>query len=270
MSLFSWLGGLFKKKEVAPSAPPTQPTGPTTPSTPTPSPPSVAPSPGSKPVTRPSDLPAGNHYGSRNRLLMEAEYTYLWPMASIRADWRIAVQAVVAWAIENRSTFLAASKETAVPWWVIAGINNLEMGANFNGTILNGDSWKSKTKHYPPGLGPWKSWLEACVWGLRYEAKGWGFDLAKYRWNVGGAFYFAESYNGHNVREAIGQSTVPPHASPYIYSGTPFYVSGKMTEVETAPGSGKYRGVFDSRLVSEQVGFMAFAKGLELTGEKLF
>jgi lysozyme family protein len=201
---------------------------------------------------------------------MEAEYTYLWPMSEIRADWRVAVKRVVDWARENRHAFDAAAEQTRIPWWVIAGINNLEMGMNFNGTILNGDSWKSKTKHFPSGLGPWTSWLDACVWGFRYEAKGWGFDLSKYKWSVGGAFYFAESYNGHNVREEIGKDTVPPNASPYVYSGTQFYVSGKMQEVETAPGSGKYRGVFNKNLVSEQVGFMAFAKGLEQSGEKLF
>ncbi len=269
---FSWIAGLFKKKEINTN----DGTGhkseasdqsSLTPSWPTPP---VPLAPGSVPTSRPKDLPASNHYYSRNRSLMEQEYQYLWPLAKVQPDYQREAKMLVDWAKHNRGLFDLASEATKVPWWVIAGINQLEMGMNFNGTILNGDSWKDKTTHYPPGLGPWKNWLDACIWGLRYEARGWNFDLAKFQWTVGGTFYFAECYNGHNARLAMGLEIIPANASPYIYSGTQFYQKGKLTEVESSPGSGKYVGKFRPDLVSSQVGFMAFAKALQDSGEELF
>lgn len=254
MTFFTWLKRLFKKNESEAATPAPVREVPPMP---------VAPK-------RPADLPAGNHYGSRSRSLMVAEYEYLWPLVQVGNDFILEATRVARWSLDNKATFGAAAAVLNIPWWVLAGINNLEMGTNFNGTILNGDPWKEKTRHYPSGLGPWKSWTDACVWGMRHEAKGWNFDLAKYQWTVGNTFYFAESYNGHNARLDMGKEIDPPHASPYLYSGTQFYRSGKLTEVESPPGSGKYVGKFRKDLVSKQVGFMAFAKVLQKSGEKLF
>lgn len=259
--MWAWILSWFKKKETQPAPVVGMPPGTIVHIDP--------PVPGSVAVSRPQALPPGNHYASRNRILLEAEYEYLWPQARVTEAFAKESFLVVDWALKNKAVFQMAEAETKVPWWLIAGINNLEMGANLNGTILNGDPWKEKTRHYPSGLGPWKNWLDAAIWGLRYEAKGWGFDLTKFRWTVGGAFYFAEAYNGFNVRAEMGAGTRPPYASSYIYSGTQFYQSGKKIE-KLIPGQTKTQLVFDPNLVSKSLGLMAFARAMQNHGEDLF
>lgn len=223
----------------------------------------AAPSP-----SRPSDLPKGNHYASRDRKKMAAEYAYLWPLATINVGKAREAADTAAWILRGKEAFEGVSSQTGVPWWVIGILNVMESGQDFNGTLLNGDAWNQVTKHYPSGLGPWSSWRQAAVFALQHEAKGWGFILQTYPWHkLEEIFYFLECYNGHNARLAEGAAIDPPNASPYIYSATQFYRSGKRTEV--LGSDGKYHGAFDKNLVSSQVGCMALAKALEGAGVKL-
>lgn len=268
-NLFNWFIGLFKKKDAAPAAGAVTPAWPAASDSSKTIPPS---SDGAKklPPSRPLDLPSTNHYQSRSRSKMVAEFEYLYPLAVVQPHFVLEAARAVEWAQSEKLAFNLVAKETNIPWWLVATINSLEMGRNMNGTILNGEPWKQKTKKHPAGLGPWKNWVEAAVWGLRYGAKQWGFDLAKWSWGVGDCFYFAESWNGHGARSDAGKDFNPPYASAYIYSATQFYSSGKFVEVETKPGSGKYKSVVNRDLVSQQLGVMAFAKALEKAGEKLF
>lgn len=228
------------------------------------------PPPGEPPVPvpadrrgeRPSDLPRSNHYATRDKAYLYREYRYLFSICTINERWQKEATRIAQWLLTNREKLLEIQTATNVPWWIVGIINVLEGGTSFNHTILNGDPWNQKTKHFPPGLGPWLSWKDAALFGLHYEAKGWNFNLATSPWHdLGWCFYYLEAWNGFNARMSPQyEQTTPQGASPYIYSGTPFYQKGKKLEAPTR---------FDPELVSQQLGCMAIAKQLEAMGVKL-
>lgn len=244
MNFWNWLKSLFMRSP----APVVEP--------PTPKPIDVA---------RPADLPASNHYASnhpsQDRAKLEAEYRYLWSIAGPKDErWKMASQEAASWMFTHKAQFQEVELLTSIPWAVVAVINIMEMGMNFDGTILNGDPWNKVTRHYPSGKGPWKSWREAAVLGLMAEASGWNFNLKTWNWDVGGVFFFCEAYNGFNERMEIGSKISPANAPPYIYSGTQFYSSGK--KIEVLGPDGKYHGDFDVNKVSDQCGVMLMLKAL--------
>ncbi len=274
MSFFSWLSNIFQTPAApapAPSKPASQPL-----QDPQPPPPAfdIPPAKGFAGVVRPADLPPGNHYASTLQAKMEAEYRYLWwllgePGYGVLPGWRSEAVREVAIAQAHRSDYLGvASVFGSMPWFVVALLNLMEQGQKFSGTLLNGDPWDKVTFHYPSGLGPWNSWREAAIFAINHEAKGQGWNLLAWSWTLESTLYFMECYNGRNARLPEGEGILPPHASPYIYSGTPFYTRGKR--VEYVGADGRAHGRFDPDLISQQLGCMAFLKALEASGEKLF
>lgn len=254
-NFISWIKSLFTKPIKEPVKPPVRPEKPNDKETPN-------SSPVTSPGKRPEDLPASNHYAGRKSAQLLAEYRYLFSIATITPKWHSEVWRSVDWAKLNRSRFEAVSRVTLVPWYVVAIINIMEMGTNFNGSLLNGDDWHGKTRNFPPGHGPWKSWEDAAIYAFDYEEDGWNIQTETYNWkDIGSIFWFLEAWNGFNARTGEQyEKTTPKGASPYIYSGTPFYVSGKKQENPTR---------FTPELVSQQIGCMAFLKALELSGERL-
>lgn len=251
MNFFDWIKSLF-----APMPPPPSLRI-------VPSPPRVAPLPPMTPSAgRPSDLPQSNHYASRDAHVLAKEYAYLFANCVATAKWVAEVARSVAWAQANKSRFLFVQSKTGVPWFVVAIINIMEMGTNFDGTLLNGDDWSKKTVHYPSGKGPWGSWEEAAVYAINSEDEGWNFHPPTMTWDIGTVFYFLEAWNGFNARMSPQyDQTRPAGASPYIYSASQFYISGKKEENPTR---------FEPNLVSDQIGCMAFLRALQDAGEKLF
>lgn len=225
--------------------------------------PAPAPIPGVA-LQRPADLPPGNHYAGRDRAKMFAEYRYLWSICTLAGPQAVAALESARFIMKNISVFsTVATAVGGIPPYIVGAISVMEMGLNFKGTILNGDDFTKPTHNYPPGLGPWGSWEEAAIWGLKHEARGWGINLQTWNWrDPGAAFYFMESYNGHNARmEDQGPKTKPPYSSPYVYSGTPFYVSGKKQENPSR---------FNPDLVSQQPGCMAILKAIDLNHTRVF
>lgn len=218
-----------------------------------------------KEVGRPAGLPESNHYASRSRALMELEYEYLWPKAVLTGPMADDARQHADWILKNRARLEAFTKKyfPTMPFHVPGIINVLESGLDFNGTLLNGDDFTRKTVHFPSGHGPWKSWEEAAVYAFNHEAEGWHWVLSKWNWNdVGAYFWLQESWNGHDARLSPQyELTTPKGASPYVYSGTQFYVKGKKQENPSR---------FSKDLVSAQPGCMAILKALELSGVKVF
>lgn len=206
-------------------------------------------------VLRPSDLPASNHYASKQPGLLAKEYEYLWSLAKIQDEWVWQVNRACRTILQNKPRYLQVEKLTSVPWYVVAVIHCRESNFSFKGCMHNGDPLPGPTTRVPKGRGPFESWEDSCVDAFKID------NLSGNRnWSLGNVFYRLEAYNGFGYRTGFGRHTIPNNSSPYIYSGTQFYTSGKYT----------FDGVFDSRRKDEQLGAMAILKRLEEMGEFKF
>lgn len=140
---------------------------------------------------------------------------------------------------EAVSKMLSAEGKT-VPWYFIAVAHYRESNANFDTYLGNGQPLSKKTTIVPKGRGPFKTWeagaYDALVNCPPYAAKNTD-------WTIGGTLEKLEEYNG------LGYANKGV-ASPYIWSGTDQYTSGKYVS------DGKY----DPDKVDEQLGCAGILK----------
>ncbi len=119
----------------------------------------------------------------------------------------------------TKARYQAVAAKTGVPWFVIAVIHQRESSQNWGGSLAQGDPWNRVSVHVPAGRGPFNSWEDAAVDALVNCAP----HAAKWNdWSTGGTLTLLELYNG------LGYSNkgLP---SPYVWSGTDQYRSGKYT-----------------------------------------
>lgn len=118
-----------------------------------------------------------------------------------------------------KTRYQAVAALTGVPWFVIAVIHQRESTQDFSRSLAQGDPWDRRSTHVPKGRGPFKSWEEAAVDALANcppYASRWK------DWSPAGTMTLLERYNGL----AYANAGVP---SPYLWSGTDQYKSGKIT-----------------------------------------
>jgi len=151
--------------------------------------------------------------------------------------------------LNNKSRYEAISKETNVPWAVIAVIHSMECDSNFTQYLGNGDSLDLPTVDVPTGRGPFKSFEDGAIDALKYD----GLDKVT-DWSIPHMLFTLEKFNGLGYRIGHGQATFPARTSPYLWSGTNYYKSGKYVS----------DGEFDSYAVSKQVGCVAKLKSLKV------
>lgn len=136
--------------------------------------------------------------------------------------------------VASKARYQAVAAKTGVPWFVIAVIHQRESSGNFSGSLAQGDPWNEVSTHVPKGRGPFPSWEAAAVDALvvcpPYAAK-WK------DWSAGGTMTLLEQYNGLGY----ANKGIP---SPYVWSGTDQYVSGKYIS----------DGVFSAATVDKQLG----------------
>jgi lysozyme family protein len=157
---------------------------------------------------------------------LKDEYHHLWTTCEIKAGKANAVNAVCASIISNKARYESVSKVTGVPWQVIAVIHHMEGGGNFNTHLHNGDPLNQRTEHVPAGRpktgNPPFTWEVSAIDALggddRFKGKTWGIEET---------LFFLECYNGTGYRVGGGQATIPPRRSPYLWSFTNHYQSGK-------------------------------------------
>jgi lysozyme family protein len=155
-----------------------------------------------------------------------------------------------------KERYQAVSKQTGVPWPFIAVVHERESSQDWTASLAQGDPWNQVSKHVPAGRGPFKSWEEAAVDALVSCAP----HAAKNTdWSIGGTLTMLEQYNG------LGYAS-RGRASPYIWSGTDQYVSGKYVR----------DGVYDANAVDQQLGcagllmaMMALDPTITFTGAKI-
>ena len=136
--------------------------------------------------------------------------------------------------VAAKPRYQAVEARTGVPWFVVAVIHERESDQNWFASLAQGDPWNRISDHVPAGRGPFKSWEEAAIDALADCAP----YLARNRdWSIGATLTKLEEYNG------LGYAArgVP---SPYIWSGTDQYKSGKYVR----------DGVYDSAVVDSQPG----------------
>jgi lysozyme family protein len=104
-----------------------------------------------------------------------------------------------------------------IAWVFIAVSHYRESSQDFATNLGQGDPWNKVSVHVPAGRGPFKSFEDAAVDAL---AKCSPYAAKLKDWSIGGMLTNLERYNG------IGYANkgIP---SPYIWSGTDQYRSGK-------------------------------------------
>lgn len=130
--------------------------------------------------------------------------------------------------------YMAVSARTGVPWAFIAVAHERESSQNWLASLAQGDPWYKVSVHVPAGRGPFKSWEDAAVDALVNCAP---YAARNKDWSIGGTLTMLEQYNGLGYA-ARGKP------SPYIWSGTDQYVSGKFVR----------DGVYDPAAVDQQLG----------------
>ena len=141
------------------------------------------------------------------------------------------------------------SVETNVPWTVIACIHSLEASLDLTKHLHCGDPLTARTVNEPKGCpktgNPPFTFFESAVDALRRKQSL--IDKFKATWTIPEQLFFMEAFNGFGYR--LNHPTVK---SPYLWSGTNIYKSGKYVS------DGKWDGV----AVSKQVGAVAILKSI--------
>jgi uncharacterized protein (TIGR02594 family) len=133
---------------------------------------------------------------------------------------------------------------TAVPWYVIGLIHNLECDFKTNQNLSNGDPLGARTTSEPRGRPPSPpfDWLHCSEDAL--QAKG--LD-AVVDWSIEQIAYRLEAYNGWGYRQFH-----PEVLTPYLWGGTNHYTRGKYIADHK----------FDPNETSDQIGAMALLRRL--------
>jgi len=155
-----------------------------------------------------------------------------WVNAKSTRDFSVVAKRLVAPIAKSR--YRTVSAMTGIPWFVIAVIHERECSQDWMGCLAQGDPWNRISIHVPAGRGPFKSWEEAAVDALVNCAP---YAARNKDWSVGGALTKLEEYNG------LGYA-VRGRPSPYIWSGTDQYRSGKYVR----------DGVYDADAIDIQLG----------------
>ena len=137
-----------------------------------------------------------------------------WAKAKVQRNFDFVAQRLV----NAKSRYLPVQRKTGVPWFVIAVIHERECSQSWDRSIAQGDPWNTASIHVPKGRGPFQSWEDAAYDALM-NCSPYAADWND--WTAGGALTLLEQYNG------LGYyfRGMP---SPYIWSGTDQYVSGKF------------------------------------------
>ncbi len=155
-----------------------------------------------------------------------------------------------------KARYQAVQAKTGVPWFFIAVAHEREASQHWNTQLGQGDPLASVSVHVPKGRGPFATW-EAGAYDALVNCAPWA--ARNKDWSIGGTLTMLEQYNG------LGYAS-RGRPSPYIWSGTDQYVSGKYVR----------DGVYDPSVVDLQLGcaglliaMMALDPTITFTGAKI-
>lgn len=145
----------------------------------------------------------------------------------------------------NKSIYETIAGRTGVPAKLVAALHYRESGCNFNTYLHNGQPLGQPTTIVPKGR-IFNDFTEAAVDALNSKQKSIGVNLMEDD-SIEMMATFAELYNG------VGYTKYRNTATPYVYSGTDAYSSGKYTS------DGKY----DPNKVDKQPGVYLLITSLQ-------
>ena len=153
---------------------------------------------------------------------------------------------------ENKGTYEEIANQTGVPPELIAAIHYRESGCNFETYLHNGQSLGKPITIVTKGR-IFNDFTEAAIDALNSEQKNKGISLSEED-SIEMMMLFAELYNG------TGYTDYRNTASPYVYSGTDVYISGKYAS----------DGEYDPELVDKQprIYLLVISLGKEVSDEK--
>ncbi len=155
-----------------------------------------------------------------------------WARAKLTRNFNSIAKRLVSPAAKAR--YQAVSRDTGVPWPVIAVIHERECSQDWMRSLAQGDRWDRVSIHVPAGRGPFRSWEDAAIDALNNCAPYAGRNKD---WSIGALLTKLEEYNGLGYA-ARGVS------SPYLWAGTDQYRSGKYVR----------DGVYDPNVIDGQAG----------------
>jgi len=148
-----------------------------------------------------------------------------------------------------KSRYIAVARQFNMPWEVVAVIHSMEGNLSFKRILHNGERLPvKKTRLVPKGRGPFRTWEESAMDALRLKE-----SIMPDTWTIGATLDFLERYNGLGYRKYH-----PEVNSPYLWSGTNHYTSGKYVA----------DGKWSSTAVSKQIGCVPLLRGLGYLGEE--
>jgi lysozyme family protein len=166
---------------------------------------------------------------------LEEEYRLFSSQAKVSSTdrWAASVQ-VADKLLAKKAHYLTVEALTGVPAVWIMAINERESGGRLDRYLGNGQRLDRVTTLVPKGRGPWSTWDDGCVDGLKYDHVTDPHD-----WSLEYALYMAERWNGFGPR---WHGKTPG----YVWAGSSIYHGGKYTETEA--GSQWNPGMWDEQL----------------------
>lgn len=168
---------------------------------------------------------------------LTAEYERLFETCSIRSGKQTEVEAILGRIAAARGKYDKVAGSTGVPWSFVAVVHSMESSLRFDRHLHNGDSLRKRTVHVPTGRPPTGdppfAWEVSAADALGLKK----LDQVK-DWSVAGTLYQLERYNGWGYR------LHHPHVrSPYLWSGSQHYTSGKYVSDGTWSDSAKSKQI---------------------------
>jgi lysozyme family protein len=152
---------------------------------------------------------------------LRSEYENLFNQCAIRAERAAAIESIVSKLMRNNLRYETVSSAIGVPWFFVAVVHNMESSLDFTRHLHNGDPLTARTVQVPAGRPktgePPFTWEESAEDALSMKSL-----TAQTDWSLAGTLYQLERYNGWGYR------LYHPHVlSPYLWSGSSLYTSGK-------------------------------------------
>jgi lysozyme family protein len=170
------------------------------------------------------------------------EYAAFW--ATMKVNEGVDADSEASFAVSHQVTYAQAGDPLGVPWWWIAIVHRMEADGNFHCHLHNGDPLTARTVHVPAGRpltgSPPFTWVASAQDALTLEGFANQDD-----WSLPVSLWRLERYNGMGYRR-MG------YATPYLWSGSNYYVAGKFTS----------DGHYDPTDVSKEIGAAVILRAL--------